>query len=64
MHELTARELEVARLLSEVKTFSEIGTELGISPRTVKQYADSTRLKLGVSRSRDIPRVLKELGVI
>lgn len=64
VHELSERELQIARKLAEVKTIKEIATELGASERVIKANLDRLRLKLGVKRSRDIPRVLKELGVI
>lgn len=64
MHELSEQELRVARLLAEVKTLQEIADEMGVSRRTVKMYTERMRLKLQVERSRDIPRTLKELGVI
>lgn len=64
MHELTERELQIARKLAEVKTIKEIALEIGASERVIKANLDRLRLKLGVKRSRDIPRVLKELGVI
>jgi DNA-binding CsgD family transcriptional regulator len=64
LHELTKREIEVAKLLGENYTQAEVAEKLGVSARTVKAIAERIRLKLGVRRSREIPRVLKDLGVI
>lgn len=64
MHEFTARELAVARLLGSGHTHEEIAAELNVTHRTVKGITERIRWKLGINRSRDIPRVLKQLGVI
>ncbi len=64
IHELSKREIEVARLLGDNLTQEEIARELKISPRSVKQHTNQLRLKLGVSRSRHIPAVLRELGLL
>jgi DNA-binding NarL/FixJ family response regulator len=49
--ELTPREIEVLRLISEGADNTAIGLELSISPHTVKQYVTNIFEKLGV-RSR------------
>lgn len=62
---LTDRQLEIASLTAEGLTNAEIGERLGISARTVKGETDTIRLKLGgLKRKRDIPRVLRELGLL
>ncbi|MBI3791620.1 MAG: AAA family ATPase [Gemmatimonadetes bacterium] len=45
---LTARELEIARLVAACKTNKEIGTALGISPRTAGTHLANIYGKLGV----------------
>lgn len=62
---LTNRQLEIARLIAEGLTYDEMGERLGISPRTVKAHTDVIRLKLGgLGKKRDIPRVLRDLGLM
>lgn len=46
---LTARELEVLRLLAQGQTDAQIAEELVISPRTVNRHTTSIYSKLGVS---------------
>ncbi len=48
------REQQVADGLIRRRTLEEIGAELGISPFTVKHYAETLRLKLGVKRRKEI----------
>lgn len=61
---LTPRELEIARLIADGLTYEEMGNRLGISPRTVKAHTDKIRIKLGVSKKRHIPSVLRRLGIL
>jgi DNA-binding CsgD family transcriptional regulator/tetratricopeptide (TPR) repeat protein len=51
---LTARELEVARLVASGRTDREIAGDLVISPRTVAAHVEHIRTKLGVSRRTQI----------
>lgn len=64
MNLLTPRELEIARLIADGLTYEEMGIRLGISARTVKAHTDRIRVKLGVSKKRHIPGVLRDLGVL
>jgi DNA-binding CsgD family transcriptional regulator len=52
---ITARQLQVIRLIAEGLSNDELGQELGISPRTAKAHCDILRQKLGVQRRRQIP---------
>lgn len=45
---LTARELEVMRLLAQGRSIAVIGEQLGIAPGTVKHHASNTYRKLGI----------------
>ncbi len=47
-NELTARELEVLRLVAQGNTNSEIGLKLGISEKTVEKHLDTMFKKMGV----------------
>jgi DNA-binding CsgD family transcriptional regulator len=51
LHELSARELVVTRLLSQDMSDREIAERLGISVRTVNHHVANVKRKLGV-RSR------------
>lgn len=60
MIRMSEREVQVIYLLGEGMVYDEIGPELGISSRTVKSYAGSARAKLGATRARQLPSLLKE----
>ncbi len=47
-HELSARELEVLRLIARGMENAEIAHELGISPRTAKNHVSNILAKLGL----------------
>jgi DNA-binding CsgD family transcriptional regulator len=51
---LTERQRQVADGVARGLTNDEIAAELGIAPRTVKAHCDTLRIKLGVSRRRQI----------
>lgn len=63
MQKLTPRELSVIRLIERGFTYDEMGRELGISPRTVKAVTDRIRLKIGASKKRNIPDIVRRLGI-
>ena len=52
---ITVRQKQVIQLIAEGRSNEEVGRKLGISPRTAKAHCDTLRLKLGVSRRRQIP---------
>jgi len=51
---LTAREFDVARLISEGLTNAEIAEELGIAPKTASSHVEHILAKLGASRRAEI----------
>ncbi len=51
---LTAREFEVARLISEGRTNAEIGDSLGIARKTASSHVEHILAKLGASRRAEI----------
>jgi DNA-binding CsgD family transcriptional regulator len=51
---LTAREFDVARLISAGLTNGEIATELTIAPKTVASHVEHILAKLGVGRRAEI----------
>jgi DNA-binding CsgD family transcriptional regulator len=53
---LTAREIEVARLLTSGYMDREIATMLGIGRRTVETHAANVRAKLGLKSRRELLR--------
>jgi DNA-binding CsgD family transcriptional regulator len=51
---LTAREFDVARLISEGLTNAEIAESLGIAPKTASSHVEHILAKLGASRRAEI----------
>ncbi len=58
---ITERQRQVVELIAAGCSNEEVGTRLGISPRTAKAHADVLRQKLGVTRRRQIPAAYREL---
>lgn len=61
---LSDREAQVFRLLAHGHTTSEIGAELGLSPKTVDTYRRRVNEKLGVEKRSDYVRLALRLGVL
>lgn len=60
--QLSAREIEVARLVLEGRTYAEIGRTIFISPRTAEHHIARIRRRLGAStRSELLARLRAEL---
>jgi ATP/maltotriose-dependent transcriptional regulator MalT len=58
---ITERQRQVIELIAAGCSNEEIGSRLGISPRTAKAHSDTLRQKLGVSRRRHIPNAYRAL---
>ena len=58
---LTERQLQIVELIAQGCSNEEVGTKLGISPRTAKAHSDALRQKLGVPRRRHIPAAFRAL---
>ncbi len=58
---LTARDLDIMRLLAEGRGMSDIAAALGISYKTVANTAGAIRAKLGVVRTADLIRLAVEM---
>ncbi len=61
---LTARELDVMRLVADGNTAKEAGAALFISPRTVEMHVQSCLLKLGCRTRAEAVRRLAEVGAL
>jgi len=62
--ELSERELTILRLLATALSQRQIGSELYISPNTVKHHARNIFRKLGVSNRAEAVTRARELGLI
>ena len=60
---LTARELEIVRLVSARKSNKEIGRALNISPRTVSTHLTNVFTKLGVGSRGELADFVRERGL-
>jgi two-component system, NarL family, invasion response regulator UvrY len=60
---LTARELEVLRLLARGDTVKRIGEKLGLSEKTVANHQSAIREKLGARNGVQLARMAAELGL-
>jgi DNA-binding CsgD family transcriptional regulator len=58
--QLTAREQEVAGLIMQGFTYTQIGKELCISPNTVKTHWTRIYTKLGINTRRELFTTLKQ----
>lgn len=58
---LSERELEVARLVVEGKTYAEIGETIFISPRTAEHHIAHIRRRLGATSRSDVIAKLRHL---
>jgi DNA-binding CsgD family transcriptional regulator len=56
----TERQREVVRLIAAGCSNLEIAEQLSVSPRTAKAHSDILRMKLGVSRRRQIPAAYRQ----
>lgn len=61
---LTAREREILVHIAQGKTNREIGTELGISTRTVEAHRDSLMRKLGIRTVAGLTRLAIEQDLL
>ena len=59
--DLTERQLQIVRLIAQGCSNDEVGTTLGIAPRTAKAHSDALRQKLGVPKRRQIPAAFRAL---
>lgn len=60
---LTARELEIMRLLAKGASLAEIAEAVGVGYKTVANNASQIKGKLGVSRTADLVRLAIETGL-
>jgi DNA-binding CsgD family transcriptional regulator len=61
---LSAREFEIARLVSEGLTNVEVATQLHLSPRTVGAHVEHILAKLGVNRRAEIAAWVMTIGPV
>jgi DNA-binding CsgD family transcriptional regulator len=61
---LTPREIEVIRLIWEEYSAKEIGSHLGISPRTVEAHRWNIATKVGAKSSVGIVKFALRAGII
>lgn len=63
LQELTERDIEIMRLLTEGLSLTEIAAALGVSYKTVANACSQIKSKLGVTRTNDLVRLAMTLGV-
>jgi DNA-binding NarL/FixJ family response regulator len=63
LENLTARELEIMRLLAQGSSLAEIAEAVGVGYKTVANSCVQIKSKLGVSRTADLVRLAIETGV-
>ena len=62
-NQLTERDLEILRLLSEGRSLAQIAAAIGLSYKTVANTCTQIKAKLGVARTADLVRLSIEMGV-
>jgi DNA-binding NarL/FixJ family response regulator len=63
LDKLTARDIEILRLLAAGRSLTEIAEALGLRYKTVANTCTQIKAKLGVARTTDLVRVALEAGV-
>ena len=63
-YDLTKRELDVLRELTQNRTNEEIGRDMGISPHTVKRHVESMLAKTGYKSRVDLAVNARVLGLV
>jgi len=63
MGQLTARELEIMRLLGQGRSLAEISDAVGLGYKTVANTLTQMKSKLGAARTADLVRMAVEAGV-
>jgi DNA-binding NarL/FixJ family response regulator len=61
--DLTARDIELLRLLSQGRSLAEMANEIGVSYKTVANTISLIKTKLGVSRTADLMRIAIKTGI-
>ena len=61
--QLTERDLEILRLLSEGRSLAQIAAAIGVSYKTIANICTQIKAKLGVTRTADLVRLSIEMGV-
>ena len=61
---LSARELEVLRMLSQGFSVEQIGERLGLSPKTAANHQSSIKQKLGADSALQLVLIAQQLGLI
>ena len=61
--QLTARELEIMRLLGQGRSTAEIAAVLGVGYKTVANTLSQMKIKLGAARTADLVRMAVATGV-
>lgn len=61
--QLSARDLEIVRLLAAGRSLTEIAESVGVAYKTVANSCVRIKAKLGVARTADLVRVALETGV-
>jgi two-component system, NarL family, invasion response regulator UvrY len=57
LHQLTAREIDVLRLLGEGKSYTQIAAALGVSYKTIANSSSVIREKLGAETTARLIRL-------
>jgi two-component system, NarL family, invasion response regulator UvrY len=63
-HALSARELEVLRLLAQGYGIDEIAVRLGLSPKTAANHQSSIKQKLGAGSALQLILIAQQFGLI
>jgi DNA-binding NarL/FixJ family response regulator len=61
--QMSARELEILRLLGRGERISEVASELGISYKTVANTTSALKIKLGAKSHSDLVRIAVEIDL-